>query len=46
MTQGTQASYSIQTKGKKEKMDANFAGFERHTKGIGKQSFVFCRRVF
>jgi len=28
-------SYSLQAKGKKEKVDAQFGSFERHTKGIG-----------
>ena len=28
-------SYSVQGKGRREKMDSKFGGFERHTKGIG-----------
>lgn len=37
--QASVSKYSIQTKGKKEKLDTNFAGFERHTKGIG--TYIF-----
>ncbi|XP_078484419.1 sip1/TFIP11 interacting protein isoform X1 [Ciona intestinalis] len=34
-TNDTGGNYSLATKGKKEKVDSQFASFERHTRGIG-----------
>ena len=38
-------SYSLQTKGKKEKVDSSFAGFERHTKGIGEKYLLAFHQI-